>query len=204
MKKTEKIEVRVSHEEKERLMELAEKRNQNISELIRDRMAGNYTVPAQTISRDIMWNRGMSAMALALASVAFIWGILGFMRAEPAPAPPVMSSFSLYGDESFQPVLKTQVAHRDGFTGTYSVKSEAGEFRTNLSVAETSAGVFKLTTNICRTKVSGCPVIDETVLILSQPSVYPSRGEATLFEGEDTLFKVITQGTPLPLLEKTS
>ena len=49
MKKTEKIEVRVSLEEKERLGKMAEKRGQSVSDMIRERMSEDcllYTSPS--------------------------------------------------------------------------------------------------------------------------------------------------------------
>ena len=202
MKKTEKIEVRVSAEEKERLNELAETRNQNISELIRDRMAGNYTLPAQSFSRDIMWNRAISAVALAFASVALIWGILGLMRDAPASPPPAMSTVLLYTAETFPPVLETQVAHRSGFEQTYVVKTKAGEFRTTHKVIEMDEGIFQLTVNMCRLEVKGCPIVDEAVLILSPPSAYPRQGNAMLHEGGILTFKVVTRAASLPKPEK--
>ena len=206
MKKTEKIEVRVSHEEKERLMELAEKRNQNISDLIRDRMAGNYTMPAQSLSRDVAWNRAMSAVALAFASIAFLWGILGFIWNAPASPPPVMSMVILFEDyapENGPPskVLQTQIAHRDGFSQTYAFKVKGDVFETRHVVEETSEGVFLLKMDVCRKIKDACNLIDQGELILSQPSAYARMGVMKFFEGDRSTFfaQVMGSSTPKPV-----
>lgn len=201
MKKTEKIEVRVSFEEKERLTELAEQRNQNISELIRDRLAGQYTVPAQTISRDIMWNRGISVVALVLGSIAFLWGLIGMMVDGKSNASPILSTVQMTEVEGFFPALETKIAHRDGFTKSYTIQTEAASYRTSHAVAE-AGGVFQLKVDLCRVDGDSCVVLESKELILSPPSAYARQSTAVFFDKKQPVFKVTAFPQPLRRQEK--
>ncbi len=201
MKKTEKIEVRVSYEEKERLTELAEQRNQNISELIRDRMAGNYTVPAQTISRDIMWNRGISIVALVLGLIAFLWTLIGLMAQERTVASPILSTVQMTEAEEFFPSLETKIAHRDGFMKSYTIQTKAASYRTSHAVEE-AGDVFQLKVDLCRIEGQDCVALESKLLILSPPSEYARQSTAVFFDQTQPVFKVTAFPQPLPRQEK--
>ncbi|MEP4051342.1 MAG: ribbon-helix-helix domain-containing protein [Litorimonas sp.] len=202
MKKTEKIEVRVSYEEKERLTELAEQRNQNISELIRDRMAGQYTVPAQTISRDIMWNRGISVVALVLGSIAFLWGIIGMMVDGKSNASPILSTVQMTEAEEFFPALETKIAHRDGFTKSYIIQTAEGSYQTSHLVEE-AGGVFQLKVGLCRVEGESCVPLQSKELILSPPSRNARQSTALFFDQEQPIFKVTAFPQPQSETEKS-
>ena len=201
VKKTEKIEVRVSHEEKERLMELAEQRNQNISELIRDRMAGQYTVPAQTISRDIIWNRGISVLALVLGSIAFLWSLIGMMVDNRPTVSPVLSNVQMTQIEEFFPALETKIAHVDSFQKSYSIQTEGGTYRTAHLVME-SDGIFQLKADLCRVEDEICVPLESKELVLSQPGQYSRQSTAVFFDEDKPVFKILAFPQPLSKSEK--
>lgn len=72
MKKTEKIELRVDHEEKERLSAIAEGRGQTVSDVVRDALAGDLGVARATYPKWPGWSAvvagliGTAALVLAL------------------------------------------------------------------------------------------------------------------------------------------
>ena len=171
-------------------MELAEQRNQNISELIRDRMAGNYTVPAQTMSRDIIWNRGISVLALELGAIAFLWSMMGMMMQDISGNDrPVLSYFSVNEIGNHIPVLATKVAHLDGFSQDYEIETNEGTFQMVHRV-EGEDSIYKLTINLCRVELETCVPLDRRVLILPNPSMNSRQSEAVFFEEGQSLFKV--------------
>ncbi len=201
MKKTEKIEVRVSAEEKERLNELADARNQNISELIRDRMAGNYTMPAQSFSRDIIWNRGISVLALVLGLMAFIWSMIALMDGRSNTLPPTMSSVRMTPPDTVFAVLETKVAHRNGFTQSYTIKVDDATYRTTHLIRE-EGGVYRLTADLCRVQSDTCLELETKELILSEPSTYSRQSTAIFFENNQPVFQLSAFPQALPRAAK--
>lgn len=161
MKKTEKIEVRVSFEEKERLTELAEQRNQNISELIRDRMAGNYTLPAQSLSRDVMWNRGISVVALVLGSIAFLWTLMGLMGGgtdsfSQTQVAEVGVSYNHPDYTKDSRPFKTSLLVEEGYRRTYEFKTNGTEYRLTLSAESGGQDILRYDLQLCRISGEAC------------------------------------------------
>ncbi|WP_298915709.1 ribbon-helix-helix protein, CopG family [uncultured Algimonas sp.] len=69
MKKTEKIELRVDHAEKERLSSIAERRGQTVSDVVREALAGELGALPPAFPK---WPGAVAIGALALSAVALI------------------------------------------------------------------------------------------------------------------------------------
>jgi len=196
MKKSEKIELRVDHTEKERLSKIAERRGQTISDVVRDALAGELGVAPQAYPR---WPGVASIAAIVLAAGSLLWTVVGPAGDADADQFPNMSKVMLNEGTGFgNTVLQTQVAHRDGFSKIYSFKVDVEAFETRHDVTETTPGVFVLHMEICRKIERACEIIDQGDLVLSPPSVFVRAGEVQFFEGPSPAFTAHVSSDVLP------
>jgi len=198
MKKTEKIELRVNHEEKERLAGIAKHRGQTVSDVVRDALGndlGRTSVSYQKLPVFI------SLLALGLATISLFWVSRG------APQRPVMSTTSLYlPDSSGGSVLNTQVPHRDKFSQTYSVISKTRHLQLTHEVSEIKANVFQLAASVCEEQGEGCSLLGEATVVLASPSEPPRMGQVAVRDGsgieyEDIQFYIEVLGPSLQKIE---
>lgn len=97
MKKTDKIELRVDHAEKERLSAIAERRGQTVSDVVRDALAGELGVARATYPK---WPGQVAigaALASALSLVSLLPGITsGTNGSSVTPLYPTSTSAHIY------------------------------------------------------------------------------------------------------------
>ena len=202
MKKSEKIELRVDHMEKERLAKVAERRGQTISDVVRDALAGELGIPQKAYPK---WPGVAAICALGLATCSLIWTGFGSQGKVSLDRSPAMSRLVLFAGTQWgagprNAVLQTQVPHRDGFSQNYKFKIGAQEFETNHAVEETGSGIYLLKMDICRTTNVACDSIDQAEIILSPPAAHPRGGQAKFFDGDKPAFYVDVLGGTIPKL----
>lgn len=185
MKKTEKIEVRVSADEKDRLARLSEGRGVTISELIRETMAGDIGMG----SRDGKATRIVIFGALALYGLCLFWmGLAVF--GDKSDTPPVMSEVAVSGETIFDTVLKTQVPHIDGFSQDYEFTVGQDAFAITQTIEETEDNIYLLKLDACLKTETGCEVFDKATIILSPPSENIQTGSANFVNQGREVFRV--------------
>ena len=193
MKKSEKIELRVNHAEKERLATIAERRGQTISDVVRAALAGELGAAPQSYPK---WPGYIAILAFGLALMSLAW--IASSSSERKNVGPIMSTTYLKTQASRHPILTTQVPHTDGFSQSYTIQSPDGPFQLNQKVNEVSPGVFQLKASFCSAVSETCSQSDELTLILSPPSSHPRNGNAVAFEGEDAEWGIETAATRIP------
>ena len=200
MKKTEKIEVRVSAEEKDRLTKMAEKRGQSISDMIRTRMSGDEEVSAKNTKR----NQILMLLPLYLGVFLLCLAILSGSKGTQTDELPYMTTIgiSARGYDDFDSIYN--VPHLDGYSRKYEVLrfSSDGEveatFDVTLNVEKRKDGEFLLKTNACKKTGTGCEQAQEFENIMPSPA--PTQGSKRFYYfgelddagGRDVLFFKIT------------
>ena len=165
MKKTEKIEVRVSLEEKERLGKMAEKRGQSVSDMIRERMSEDVSA----IPKQIRMNRFVSWLALSCAVVGLLW--VSVFNSKPSETSfPVMSTIHLSSHDSDHRLSIFNLPHLNDYNEKRVFSTLGYNYEFNFGVQAKDKGVFLLTTRICKKIDDVCVEIKEHENILSPPS----------------------------------
>ena len=199
MKKTDKSELRVDHAEKDRLMNIAERRGQTISDVVRDALAGELGSAPQSYPK---WPGFVALGALGLAVCSFYWASVRPMTGINVDRPVIMSTVTLNEGKRFVApmnfILTTQVAHRDGFSQTYTFNADGKTFETRHDVVEKSQGIYVLKIFICHKTQAACESIDQADIILSPPSVEARVGSAQFFDDSGQVFYAEVRGSKIP------
>lgn len=202
MKKSEKIELRVDHTEKERLSNIAERRGQTVSDVVRDALAVELGAAPQAYPK---WPGFVAICALALAGVSLLWLASGHQTGTRER--PVMTTASLMLPDMRDPVLRTQVPHRNGFSQTYSINTDTGRFQFTHDVSEIGSNIFELKASLCKMFEETCAPEGESTLILSSPSDPPRFGQMVVRQAEwvvdenNVVFFVDTLGPSIKMKE---
>ena len=119
MKKSEKIEIRVDHEEKQRLTVLAKSQGLSTSEAVRDLLK---TAPVKASKRSTV----LATSALGIALVALCLSLINrFGAVYRNNKSPNMTNFGLEG-HGF--IFNTEVPHVDGFDASYDIRMNNWEY----------------------------------------------------------------------------
>lgn len=178
MKKSEKIELRVDYEEKQRLKELAKSQGLSTSEAVRELLK---SVPAESTK----WPTVLALSALGVALVALCLPLINSSGAVYRnDQSPNMTSFGLDGHDF---IFNTEVPHVDGFEASYDIRMnnweyEARNYKLKQKVVAVGEGVFELNVAICRPVGDTCEQVDTAKLILSPPAIPPRIGRALLYD----------------------
>lgn len=178
MKKSEKIELRVDHEEKQRLTDLAKSQGLSTSEAVRELLK---TAPAESSKRSTV----LATSALGIALVALCLSLINRSGAVYRNnQSPNMTTFGLEGHDF---IFNTEVAHVDGFEASYDIRMnnweyEARNYKLEQEVVAVGEGVFELNVAICRPVGDTCEQVDTAKLILSPPAIPPRIGRALLYD----------------------
>ena len=168
MKKTEKIEVRVSHEEKARLSGIADARGLSVSELIRESVAEDIG----TLPRIPRWP-GYAAVAAGALAVAALG--VSLMTSSPTPADTravypssisVQANWASDTDVIFSLPVEGPAQH------DWTMRSKAGEeLRVTVTTAETKDRVMPITITACVVQDAACiPFETPDVALNTRPS----------------------------------
>lgn len=191
MKKTEKIEVRVSVEEKERLGKMAERRGQSVSDMIRERMSEDVSV----IPKHIKMNRLISSLALLCAVAALFWlSLSGAKRS--GPSAPVMSTIHVFSEDGG---ATYNLPHLEAYNETYRYFAYGHDFELSVGVEKKDDGLFLLKTQMCKLIQDECIERQENNNILSSPMKHPERVQ---FQYNGTESKKISVSIKGPRLEE--
>ncbi len=183
MKKSEKIEVRVSHEEKQRLSGIAETRGLSVSELIRDAVAEEIG----TVPHVPRWPGYAAIAAGVLAAAALAVGLArpgaaGTMLSERAP---VVSLYSHTGAASHETALS-------GSANQFELANRGGRvIRVSATPGKTRNDTTPVAFEICDLVNGACAATSNFELI----AVTGQHGATRHFEfaGDEFLVRVQTK-----------
>ena len=167
MKKTEKIEIRLSHDDKERLNQIAEREGRTISQIVRGLIErymdlNSSASPRKTSKKEkLLW--GLSGAAL---SALVLVPSLNYLNQSDKEAQTYLFSTLLIpntggGLESGS----IGVPLIEGFNENFEMHSEEQKFRYSLKLEKSEFGQFRLLTDICRIVEDDCQ--DNTLATLS-------------------------------------
>jgi|GEM_PF-4421862 len=183
MKKSEKIEIRISHEDKERLTELAQHEGQSVSELVR-RLARRY-VDMNTSGRGSVRQNWLKTAGLTFAGALFgVW--LGmhvlyphFAHTHDTPTPSYDVAIKLTGGPLGEQRLRTIMVVEQGQDATLFAGAMDDRYSVNANFSEDGQ---QLNFRICRTETQVCKdLFSETNNSLTVLDGYmPDRETVTL------------------------
>lgn len=188
MKKTEKIELRVDHAEKERLSAIAERRGQTVSDVVRDALAGELGVARVDYPK---WP-GKIAIGAALLSIAALGLISTVIQDASSTAniypiyPKSVSADVITGSESISFDITTLKASEHELT----IKSDEGEAIRMVITAspDPESNLLILKSDACIIRDQDCDVLDlKTVSVDTRPSRSGNASISTSF-GTSSLY----------------
>jgi len=163
MKKTEKIEVRLSHEEKAELTKIAEGEGRSVSELIRHLVERYIALNTARLPKKTPW------LALgATAVAAFLAGhLMTYAIGKSKSHPPVYNFYTQVDKDStgigFNDISVPIIA-RDGYENTFLIPREDGDVRVSLKVEAKKDALRVLNIQLCEMQVDVCAPIAAPVL----------------------------------------
>ena len=156
-KKSEKLEIRLSYEEKQELASVAETEGRTVSELVRGLIRRYVQTSAARLPQKKFWLKWVAFCFLGL-----LIGHLGtwlYTKSHHHDA----SIYSLNGNiggASFT----TPVLAKAGYEAQFSLKDKGSEIKISLNVEDHDEGLSILTVDICRQTQEGCENIASPVL----------------------------------------
>jgi len=192
MKKTEKIEVRVSVEEKDRLGKMAERRGQSVSDMIRERMSEDVGA----IPKHIKINRIVSWLALVCALIALIW--MSIFNSKPRELSyPLMSTIYVHAYRPEMRAATYKLPHLDAYTEKHKFFAFDHNFELSFNVEEQEGGLFLLKTKICKIVEDECIEDQENENILSFPAKHVEPAGFFYIHAEDEKIDILIRGPRL-------
>ena len=152
MKKSEKIEVRVSHEEKARLSGIAERRGVSVSELIREQMAEDIG----TLPRVPRWP-GYAAVA---AGAVALCALLVSLSSSPHQSPTLSDYVEVYvqtDGSNHSSALTADVGESTEFV--LATRNDSA-LRVSMEVERVVEGVAAFAVDVCELKQTSCDPVD--------------------------------------------
>ena len=199
MKKSEKIEVRVSFEEKQRLSGIAETRGLSVSELIRDAVAEEIG----TVPHVPRWPGYAAIAAGVLAAAALVAAVLpGTARGPALAAQPSVMSVSL-SDRDFGGSTNNVIALRDGAQQSYQLDLQNGRvIRVDAKLDAVSTEVMGVDVTACLETPTDC-IHQRTRRLTIQRN--PHKGSSGYAKGniklDETVLEVVLSVRPTPTAE---
>lgn len=167
MKKTEKIEVRLSHEEKAELSKLADEEGRSVSELIRHLVKRYMSVNTGRLPRKLPW------LALAATGIiAFLAGHLLTYFIAKSHVDETNYKFYVHMDrkvgDNQRDNISVPIFLKDGFSQELTMPSANGDVKIDIFVGELENGLFNLQTRLCRQAASECEMFATPYIILRE------------------------------------
>ena len=184
MKKSEKIEIRLSHEDKTNLAELAKKEGHTVSELVRRIIQRYVAFNTSTVMRKFPL-----AKILMIAAASFLaGGFLAFGLINPSqPNEPYKSSeYWLKTIINARPMFIT-IPMKDGFTTDLEIPNDQGNIKINIKLDREQDNLPFLHMNFCRQMEDECQLIANPKLLINQEntsslSFHGNEGEWIIIE----------------------
>ena len=189
MKKSEKIEVRVSHEEKQRLSGIADARGLSVSELIRDAVAEDIG----TVPHVPRWPGYAAIAAGALAVAALAVGLVrpGATDSLAATPAPEISLYSQTDAESHETALT-------GGTTQFTLLSEDGRrIRISATPGKSRNGTTRAVFEVCEVEGEACAARETFELTTAASRRHATR--SFQFAGDRMLVRMESI-SPAPIL----
>jgi len=156
MKKTEKIEVRLSHEEKTALTSLAEQEGRSVSDLVRGLIERYMSINTTRLPRKTPWVK-----FTAIAVGGFLLGHLGtyFIAKSHSHSPIHNMIVGIGSDRLTLPLLA-----KDGEIVSATIPSDDGDILVKAIVSKEPESLHIATINLCRQTESACEIIASPIL----------------------------------------
>jgi len=163
MKKTEKIEVRLSHEEKAELTKIAEGEGRSVSELIRHLVERYITLNTARLPKKTPW-LALGATAIA----AFLAGhLMTFAIGKSKSHPPVYNFYTQVDKDSTgigSNDISVPIIARDGYENTFLIPREDGDVQVSLKVEAKKDDLRNLNVELCEIRADKCnPIAAPTI-----------------------------------------
>lgn len=156
MKKTEKIEVRLSHEEKTALTELAEQESRSVSDLVRGLIERYMSINTTRLPQKTPW-----AKFVAIAVGGFFAGHLAtYFIAKSHSYTPIYSFEVRMGSDG----VSIPILAKDGEIVSAKIPSKEGNVRVEASVSDVPESLQTATIKLCRETEADCQAIANPIL----------------------------------------
>ncbi len=158
MKKTEKIEVRLSHEEKAELTKIAEGEGRSVSELIRHLVERYITLNTARLPKKAPW-LALGATAIA----AFLAGhLLTYYIAKSKSHPPVYNFYTQVDKDNTgigSDDISVPIIARDGYENTFIIPRKQGDVEVSLRIDAKRDALPVLNVILCEKSQTSCDLI---------------------------------------------
>ena len=172
MKKTEKIEVRLSHEEKTALTALAEQEGRSVSELVRGLIERYMTLNTSRLPNKTPW---VKFAAIAIGGF-FIGHLATYFIAKSNNHAPIYDMRVDVGSDSISfPLLA-----RAGKAPEFIIPSKDGDIRIRATVEKQPDNLASVNVELCRQSNSACEIIAVPKLQFN-----PNRQSTVSFKSND-------------------
>lgn len=177
MKKTEKIEIRLSHDEKLELAALAESEGRSVSELIRHLVKRYMTLNARRLPKRTPWIAlGATALAAFLAGHLLTYAIARHGHHDVLP-----HQFFITIDPidalAQEAELNTPIIVRDGYVKTFVLPTQGADYEVTFAVQDLGGDYATLKTSLCRTTSGDC--IPQSIPTLT---IQPRQDSTAIFK----------------------
>ena len=156
MKKTEKIEVRLSHEEKTALTSLAEQEGRSVSDLVRGLIERYMSINTQSLPRKTPW---LKFGAIAVAGF-FAGHLMTYFIAQSHDHAPVYNMTVEVGDDGISFPLLARAGERVDVV----IPSNDGDIKIKTQVIQQPKTLATAQINLCRETKTKCELIAQPQL----------------------------------------
>lgn len=204
-KKSEKVEIRLSYEEKQDLLAIAESEGRTTSELVRGLISRYIKLSTTRMPDKRLWRR-FAPLGAAIGLGAFFLGHLATAAYTKSHnhAHKLDNIYSMHlgmrpngPQENVVPVIKVPIVARDGYQTEFQIPQNNGDINISVSVYEPSTEPAILDLTICKQSGIKCETI-------ANPKLYLNPSEQTSIEFGTEGFHEISIRIDPPLPEKTS
>ncbi len=187
MKKTEKIEIRLSHEDKERLNEIAEREGRTISQIVRGLIDRYMDLNSATDIRQTPLKEKLSWGLLgAMIATPIIWGIMQLYTPQKSPPDSHQFATNIWPLEGGVHSGGIGVPLIDGFSDSFEMHSESTKVKIELRLEKTDFQQYKLRVDICRIENQACQALTGTSLSFD----HNSAAETTIHDDFGNRFDI--------------
>lgn len=192
MKKTEKIEIRLSHDDKERLNTIAESEGRTISQIVRDLIDKYMDLNSARKSKQVSTLEKMKwgiagAVCSALLFIPFV------LNKGPTAHAPIMKNTEiiLWPSEGMHTIARFSFPLKDGFSETTEIHAdEKLSFEISTQSSLVANDRFKVHFEFCEVKENACDFATGTDLFIEKNT----SAETVIFDPHGNKFTISISG----------